>query len=74
MQAVNLSTSSFYVPSNDSTGYLSYSAAVSEVRWVFFFYAYLKSKLYFLKLIGSYFSWMLSAYVIFSNKPYYWSN
>ncbi|KAG5109568.1 hypothetical protein JHK82_038791 [Glycine max] len=32
MQAVNLSASSFYVPSNDSMGYLSYGAAVSEVE------------------------------------------
>ncbi|RDX68449.1 Abscisic-aldehyde oxidase [Mucuna pruriens] len=32
MQAVNLSASSFYVPSNDSMNYLTYGAAVSEVE------------------------------------------
>uniref|UniRef100_A0A0R0L204 Aldehyde oxidase/xanthine dehydrogenase second molybdopterin binding domain-containing protein n=1 Tax=Glycine max TaxID=3847 RepID=A0A0R0L204_SOYBN len=32
MQAVNLSASSFYVPSNDSSSYLNYGAAVSEVE------------------------------------------
>ncbi|KAL2316963.1 hypothetical protein Fmac_030839 [Flemingia macrophylla] len=32
MQAVNLSASSFYVPSNDSMSYLNYGAAVSEVE------------------------------------------
>ncbi|XP_019434190.1 PREDICTED: indole-3-acetaldehyde oxidase-like [Lupinus angustifolius] len=32
MQAVNLSASAFYVPNNDSTSYLNYGAAVSEVE------------------------------------------
>ncbi|TKY57049.1 Abscisic-aldehyde oxidase [Spatholobus suberectus] len=32
MQAVNLSASSFYVPSNNSMSYLNYGAAVSEVE------------------------------------------
>ncbi|XP_020211444.1 abscisic-aldehyde oxidase [Cajanus cajan] len=32
MQAVNLSASSFYVPSNNSSNYLNYGAAVSEVE------------------------------------------
>jgi abscisic-aldehyde oxidase len=32
MQSVNLSASSFYVPSNNSMMYLNYGAAVSEVK------------------------------------------
>lgn len=36
MQSVNLSASSFYVPSNESTNYLNYGAAVSEVSWFCF--------------------------------------
>ena len=39
MQAVNLSASSFYVPSNDSSSYLNYGAAVSEVSWFEFLFS-----------------------------------
>jgi len=39
MQAVNLSASSFFVPSMTSMSYLNYGAAISEVGWFYFWFS-----------------------------------
>jgi hypothetical protein len=68
MQSVNLSASSFYVPSNNSMMYLNYGAAVSEVKCFLMHMSNLNG----ISSLKSIFFYV--KYLKLSNKPYYWSN